>query len=491
MPKLNRRLTTLDASFLYFEKRAEPMHIGSCGIYEGDVTAEEVAAVLEARLPLLARYRQRVLFSPFSFAHPTWEDDPDFDISNHVEEVFLPEPGDRDALRAVGGELFASMLDRGQPLWKLILLRGYEGGKTALISKVHHAMVDGLSGVELTTVMHDLKPDAERQLEADDGWDPQPIPDPISLMQDAVRDRLVESSRTFTDDALQLMRPRESMERAQGMLRALNASMSSVLRPQPKIPFNGPLSSKRDFAWSQFPFQEVRRVKSGLGGTVNDLVLAILAGGLGRYLRQHGIDTEGVELRAMCPVSMRGRDEGGQLGNLVSTMIAPLYVGIIDPRERLQAEREAMGRLKSLDQAGGFYAMSELGNRIPPAWQALAGMFTVPNTLFNTVSTNIPGPQIPLYLAGHELLHWYPMGPLTSGIGLFVASLSYNQVLTMGFTVDPELVPDVWSLAGHIDASYKELRDIAAPSDPKPRPSPPKKSRRQSAGARGKRAART
>ena len=466
-PKLHRRLTTLDASFLYFEKRAEPMHIGSCGIYDVDLAAEDVAALLESRLHRLPRYRQRVLFSPFSFAHPTWEDDPDFDIANHVEEVFLPEPGDRDALCSVGGELFGAMLDRQQPLWKLILLRGYEGDRTALISKVHHAMVDGLSGIELMTVMHDLKSRTEAQRAPTESWDPRPIPDPMSLWQDAVRDRLAESTRTFTEDAFQLMRPGESMKRFQRMLRALDASTSSLLRPQPRVPFNGPLSAKRDFAWSQFPFQEVRRTKSSLGGTVNDLVLAILAGGLGRYLREHGIDTDGVQLRAMCPVSMRQRTEGGQLGNQVSTMIAPLFVGILDPLERLEAEREAMERLKSLDQAGGFHAMSELSSRVPPAWQALAGMFTVPNTLFNTVSTNLPGPQIPLYLGGHELLDWYPMGPLTSGIGLFVAILTYNQVLTMGLTVDPKLVPDVWSLAAHVDASYAELRDAASSGNAK------------------------
>ncbi len=490
MPPLNRRLTTLDASFLYFEKPKEPLHIGSCGIYEGDLRKDEVIEMLAQRLHRLPRYRQKVVFAPFSVAHPTWEDDDEFAIESHVEEVELPPPGDDRVLSEVGGEHFAGMLDRRRPLWKLILLRGVAGGATALISKVHHAMVDGVSGVDLTLVMHDLKREADPVAPAVEPWQAKPMPDPVSLLQDAVRDRLAEVTRSWTDEAFRGLRPAEAAASARKVLSAFGASLPSMMRPVPPVPFNGRLSGERRFVWVPLPFTDVRAIKSSLGGTVNDLVLAILGGGFGRYLRAHGVATDGVELRAMCPVSMRDASGRGQLGNLVSTMIAPLFVGIRDPLERLAAVRDAMGRLKSADQAGGFHALTELGNRIPPSWQAFAGLFSAPNAVFHTVSTNVPGPQIPLFLSGHQLLRLYPLGPLAAGLGVFVAILSYNQTLTIGLTVDPRLVPDAWDLARNIEESYGELAAAAAPAEtiaaakiadadpPKPAPRRKKVSRR-------------
>jgi WS/DGAT/MGAT family acyltransferase len=238
--------------------------------------------------------------------------------------------------------------------------------------------------------------------------------------------------------------------------------MPFLMQPAPRTPFNAPLSGERQFAWAQFSFAEVRAVRATLGGTVNDLVLAVLAGGLGRYLERHDYATNGIELRAMCPVSMRKPEEHGALGNLVSMMFAPLYVGVKDPVERLNAERAAMERLKTGGQAAGLYALTELSRNVPPTWQSFVSQFDVPNTLLNMVSTNVPGPQIPLYLAGHKLLDWYPLGPLTSNVGLFVAILSYNQVLTMGATVDPKLVPDIWTFVECLNASFAELREAAA-----------------------------
>jgi len=242
------------------------------------------------------------------------------------------------------------------------------------------------------------------------------------------------------------------------MITTATTSLPALLQPAPRVPFNGPLSGERQFAWAEFSFAEIRAIRSVLGGTVNDVVLAVIAGGLGHYLRAHGYQTDNLELRAMCPVSMRLQDERGALGNLVSMMFAPLYVGITDPIERLAAERVAMGQLKDQDQAGGLYAMTTLVNRIPPVWQALAGQFTVPNMLLNTVSTNVPGPQIPLYLGGHKLLAWYPLGITSANLGLFNAILSYNQKLTIGATVDPKLMPDVWFYIDSLQKSLTELR---------------------------------
>jgi len=458
----NRRLTTLDASFLYVEKPSQPMHVGSVGVYEGTLTREDVIEVLAQRLHLLPRYRQRVVFPPFGINHPTWEDDPNFDLHNHIEESTLPKPGDDRALSEHGGRLFAQVLDRNHPLWKLIVIHGHESGNTMLLSMVHHAMVDGVSGVDLTMSMHDLTPDAEPPAPPAAPWEPRPTPDPLTLLQDAVRDRMTDTAQTWTDESFRLFRPQELNQRAEQITNAMATSMPFLMQPAPRTPFNGPLSGERQFAWAQFSFTEVRAIRGALGGTVNDVVLAVLAGGLGRYLERHNYPTNGVELRAMCPVSMRRPEQHGALGNLVSMMFAPLYVGIKDPVERLAAERQAMERLKTGGQAAGLYALTDLARTVPPTWQAFVSQFDVPNTLLNTVSTNVPGPQIPLYLAGKQLLHWYPLGPLASNIGLFVAILSYNQVLTMGATVDPKLVPDPWVFTECLQESFGELRAAAA-----------------------------
>jgi diacylglycerol O-acyltransferase / wax synthase len=460
------RLSTLDAGFLYFERPDQPTHVGGCMIYDGHISRDRLVQIVRDRLHLLPRYRQKVVFPPFGLAHPMWEDDPAFEIANHIEEATLPAPGDDVVLSEIGGEVYAPMLDRRHPLWKLILLHGRPDGNTAMIWRIHHAMVDGVSSVDLAMVLHDLTPDAEPPEPLPVAWQPAPPRDPLTLLQDALRDQLTQAATTWTDDVFTLLRTAEWDRQIRQVTSAVVGSMPVMFQPAPPTPFNGPVSAARQFAWVELPFSEVRFVKSALGGTVNDLVLAIVSGALGRYLRHHGIRTDGLELRAMCPVSMRRPDQRGALGNLVSIMIAPLYVGITDPVERLAAERSAMDRLKHQDQAGGLYALSQLADRVPAAWQALAAQFTTPiNTLLNTVSTNVPGPQIPLYLAGHKLLAWYPLGIISANMGLFVAILSYAQKLTYGLLVDPKLIGDVWYLAGCLQESYAELRAVAGSSE--------------------------
>lgn len=458
---LNHRLSALDATFLYTEKPTQPMHVGGSMVYEGHVPLAVLVRALESRLHLLPRYRQKVVFPPFAMAHPTWEDDPTFDIRNHVAEVMLPPPGDDRALSEVGGRAFAGMLDRDHPLWKLIVINGRADGNTAVVWKVHHAMIDGVSGVDLTMVLHDLKPDAPPPPPPATPWQPRPLPDPLTQLQEALRDRLTEVAHTVTDDAFRLLRPAELEARLRQLVSAVDSSAPSLLRPAPRAPFNGPISTERRFGWAELPFGEIRRAKSVLGGTVNDAILTVIAGGMGRYLRALGLATDGLEIRAMCPVSMRRPDERGALGNLVSMIFAPLYVGILNPVERLVAERDAMGRLKDQDQAGGLYEMTHLMDRVPPAVQAVVGQLTVPNTLLNTVSTNVPGPQIPLYLAGHRLIGWCPLIPLANEVGLVNAIMTYDQRLTIGVTVDPHLVPDVWLYVECLKASSAELIQAA------------------------------
>ncbi|HWO04194.1 MAG TPA: wax ester/triacylglycerol synthase domain-containing protein, partial [Methylomirabilota bacterium] len=313
-PALNHRLTTLDATFLYTEKPVQPMHVGGSMLYEGHLSLDVLVRALECRLHLLPRYRQKVVFPPFAAAHPTWEDDPAFDIRHHVARVTLPPPGDDRALSEVGGAAFAGMLDRDHPLWKLIVVHGRADGNTAVIWKVHHAMIDGVSGVDLTMVLHDLKPDAAPPEPPATPWQPQPLPDPLTLLQNAVRDRVTEVAQAVTDDIFRLLRPTDLEGRIRQLAGAVGTTAPNLLQPAPRTPWNAPLSPERRFGWAEFPFGEFRRAKSVLGGTVNDAVLTVIAGGMGRYLRALGQPTEGVEIRAMCPVSMRRPDERGALG---------------------------------------------------------------------------------------------------------------------------------------------------------------------------------
>ena len=461
-----RRLTSLEASFLYREKSHEPMHIGGCSVYEGQVTRETVLRLLEERLHLLPRYRQKIVCAPFGVAHPSWEDDPQFDLSQHVEEITLPAPGDEQTLSTFGGQLFAQPLDRAHPLWKLILVHGRQDGNTAIIAKVHYAMVEGISGTALSTVLHDLTPNTAPPPPPPQPWKPTPIPDFLALFQNALRDTVSKTVSNWTEESFRLLhslRDGSSPQQQCG-----TPMLSNLLQPVPCVPFNGLLSAERQFAWAEFSYPEIRAIRSILGGTVNDVVLTIIAGGLGRYLREHGKNTDNLELRVACPVMFRRHDPSGhetsessESAPPLSAMFVPLYPGITAPVLCFAAEREAMEEIRARNQAQAFAGLQTVSRLFPPAVQALSNMLVFPQAVTNTVSLNIPGPQIPLYLAGHKRLALYPIGPLTANVGLFHATTSYNQKLTIGVTVDPHLVPDVWHYTACLQTSFHDLRDAA------------------------------
>ncbi|MCY3968980.1 MAG: wax ester/triacylglycerol synthase family O-acyltransferase [Acidobacteria bacterium] len=459
-PELNRFLSPLDAAFLYVERPNATMHIGGCMVYEGEFSREHVVEQVAARMHLLPRYRQRVVFPPFFVSHPLWLDDPNFDIEHHIDEVWLPADSDEQILARAAAEAYSGMLDRDRPLWKGIVLRGIPG-HTAVVWKIHHAMVDGVSGVDLTMVLSDFSPTDELPEPPAEAWSPTPLPDSLSLLQEAMQHRLGELNRTWTEAAFDALRPDVMTERTREMMSASSATLSVSATPAPRTVFNRPVGGDLGFAWAQFAFPTMRAVKSKLGGTVNDIVLTVLAGGLGRYLRSRGQDTAGLELRAMCPVSMRQENEHGQLGNLVSNMIAPLFVGVDDPVERLEKERDAMNRLKEAGQAKAFYQLSQFGVRVPPLMAAMGATLPFSQTLFNTVSTNVPGPMIPLYFGPHKLVDWLPAGIVSNNIGLFLAILTYNQRITLGITVDSRLIPDPWFLTECLEDAYDELRQAA------------------------------
>jgi WS/DGAT/MGAT family acyltransferase len=413
------------------------------------------------RLHLVPRYRERVVFPPFNAGNPMWFEDPQFDIRNHVEEVELEPPVDDRRLAREVARVYGGMLDRRHPLWKLIVLHGLPNDNTAVVWKVHHAMVDGVSGIDLTMAIHDLRPDAAPPAPPKEKWNPPPIPDQLTLIQQSVEHTMTRTTRSMTETFFDMWRPDALAANTTGMSKAMRAVAPTMMRPMAATPWNRPVSGELDYAWVELSWSEVRAIKGVLGGTVNDLVLATLAGGLGRYLREKKWATSKVELRAMCPVSMRATEERGALGNIVSALTAPLFVGIEDPVERFRAEREAMEKLKEAKAAESMHRLTRFADMVPPAMQAFASSFSVPQPLYNTVSTNVPGPQIPLYLGGRRLLAFLPLGIVSNNLGLFVSILSYERRMTFGLLVDARQIPDVDRLADCLRASYSELREAA------------------------------
>lgn len=457
-----QRLTAHDSVFLYWERDEQPFHVCECMVYEGHVTAADMTRMLEERMHLLPRYRQKAVVTPFGLGHPTWQDDVDFDLANHVAEARLPAPGDDRTLSAFCGELFGELIDRNHPLWHLTVIHGHKSGNTIVFLKLHHAMVDGVSSVELIEVLHDNKP-SNRPPPAAGQWRPEPTPNRFDLIRDAIADQAETALDLFRAWA-NVIRPGKMDEWAARLGLIAKTSRDAVRllsEPPPATPFNKPISPARDFCWLELPIAEVHAVRKAAGATVNDLVLAILAGGLGRYMRREGYATEDVELRCLCPVSVRTQSQSGTFGNQISMVAVPLHVGITAGQARIEAEIRSMRELKENDQAAG---MSELigTSKYYPAWwwQTIWRNWPMSYFPFNIVSTNVPGPREPLFLGTHELLHWYPFGVNWTTSGLFLCTLSYREHIVLGLVADPNVVADVWEVNEDLRASYEEIKAV-------------------------------
>lgn len=463
---LTRRLSAQDAGFLYLERSNAPLHIGSLGIYEGELSYERFVQHLDARLPSIPRYRQRVAFVPFQLFHPTWEDDPDFEIRNHVHHVTLQSGGGEQQLAELAAELFARPLDRDRPLWEMFIINGLENGRSALLAKVHHCLVDGVSGIELLMATLDISPDPSPMPEPPP-WDPGPLPDPNERLADAFWDQLSLQREALQEFVENLIDPWSRLQQTREVLDALDLTSTWSNQPSPETPFTVELGTERRLAFSDISFVEIREIRASLGGTVNDVVLAVLAGALRRYLILHDYDVEGLEFRVAIPVNVRVDEEQAELGNRISCMLAALPVGEPDPVKQLNIIRERLDQLKQANQAGGLAQLSRMAAYAPASIQALAGLAPPDNTMINLICTNVPGPMIPLYCVGRPMLAHYPLVPLSLNLGLSVGVTSYNHRLYFGLIADPNAVPDVENLKRCLDESFFELRSAAgvAPSE--------------------------
>jgi WS/DGAT/MGAT family acyltransferase len=460
------RLSSIDASFLHQEKESSHMHVGGLVIFEGPAPGHaEFAEHIRSRLRLVPRYRQKLAFPRFEMGRPFWVDDPSFNIDYHVRHTALPKPGSDDQLRQLVGRIFSQRLDRSKPLWEVWLVQGFEGGKFAVISKTHHALVDGVSGVDIATVLFDLEPVPPAPPE-DDGWTPSPEPSDAHLVAEGVKG-LVRTPISIAGRALgALSNPSRSIDGAREAAEGIGEVLWAGLNPAPDVPLNTPIGPHRRVRWVQSRLSDFKEIKGALGGTVNDVVLAVVAGALGRWLRTRGVRTEGLELRALVPVSIRSSDDSGQLGNRIAAMRGPLPVYVQDPVERLTLVQESMGNLKQSKQALGAEVIAGLTDFAPPTLLAQASRLNFSTRLFNLIVTNVPGPQFPLYIQGRELLDLIPVAFLPEDHALAVAIMSYNGALTFGLLGDYDAMPDIDEIGDHIIASLDELLDAAGATKP-------------------------
>jgi diacylglycerol O-acyltransferase / wax synthase len=456
---LNHRLSATDASFLYFERPSAPLHIGSLAVYEGRIPFEKFVTHLNSRMPLIPRYRQRVAEVPMNLAHPTWEDDPDFNIRRQIHHVTLPLPGTDEQLRELTMKLFAQPLDRNKPLWEIFVIHGLQHDRTGMVSKVHHCMVDGVSGIELLVATLDISPEPAPPPE-DDNWTPQPLPSVGERLTFAFWDNVRQQMDIAREVQESFLNPRPRFQQSLDVLRAMTSASAWAARPAPRTPFSAPVGPERTVAYSDMSFVEIRQIRTSLGGTVNDVVLAILAGALRKYFLHHGLSVEGWQPRVGIPVNVRMEDEKGSLGNRISAMVAQLPIGEADPAARLKLIREQLDQSKKENQAGALEMVLRIASYAPPALQALSSYTTV-NTAINMICTNVPGPMIPLYCVGHLLLSHHPLVPLSMDMALGVGVTSYNQRLYFGLMADPKTVADIELLKQCLEESFLDLRAAA------------------------------
>jgi diacylglycerol O-acyltransferase / wax synthase len=461
------RLTGLDASFLHLEDSSSHMHVASVMVFEGSPPAyDDLLDLFERRLPLVPRYRQRLAFVPLGQGRPKWVDDPHLNLRYHVRSTALPSPGSEQQLKALAGRVFSQQLDRDKPLWEVWLVEGLEGDRFALLSKTHHALVDGISGVDLISVLFDTSPEPAAPTGPGDPWLPRPLPSRAQLLAEALLERTTIPGEIARSVRAVFRGPRRIAEGVRDAAVGVGAMAWAGLNPAPTSPYNKPIGPHRRYTWARADLARLKAIKDELGGTVNDVVLATVAGALGRHLRRRGHNTDGLELKAMVPVSVRTDVERGALGNRVTAMMAPLPVWCQEPVARLDIVSEELKGLKAGGQAVGAQVMTDISGFAPPTIMDQAARLVARQRFFNLVVTNVPGPQIPLYMLGRRMLDPFPMVPLVKNQGLGIALLSYDGRINFGLVGDYDVLWDLDDLAEDVEESLAELAEAAGVREP-------------------------
>jgi WS/DGAT/MGAT family acyltransferase len=461
------RLSASDASFLHQENEDAHMHIGGVCVFEGPPPAyEEFLEHVEARLHLVPRFRQKLASPPFGTGKPVWVDDPRLNVEYHVRHSSLPAPGSDEQLELLVGRIFSQQLDRSKPLWEMWLVQGLEANRFALISKTHHALVDGISGVDLATVLFDANPVPVGLTPPIRPWEPKPEPSDAELLARSAKGLAKFPFRVGRRVLKAATKPRATLSEVTEAAQGVGEIGWELLNPAPKIPLNQEIGPHRRFRWVHAQLSDFRRVKDAFGGTVNDVVLAVTAGAMRRWLEARGIKVEGLELRALVPVSLRTEEERGMLGNRLAVFRAPLPVYARDPVERLRIVREEMSKIKQSKQVMGAEAIVAFNDFAPPTVLAQASRINFSTRLFNLIVTNVPGPQFPLYVLGRELETVVPVAFLPDRHALAVAIFSYNGKMSFGLLGDFDAMEDIDVVADGIRTSLEELLTAAAAAKP-------------------------
>jgi len=466
------RLHPLDVSFLYLEGPTTPMHVGGLAVFQPPASGfdyDQFVDLIEHRIALVPRYRQKVKSVPGHLANPVWVDDSEFDLGYHVRRSALPKPGSDEQLRELVARVQSRPLDRHRPLWEMYLVEGLADGRFAVIQKTHHAMVDGISAVDIGQVILDSSP-VPREI-PDDLWLPRAEPGAVTLVADAVREVIRRPTRLADTARIGLADARNVSARLGSTIGGVLSAARVAARPAPHSPLNVDIGAQRRFATARTSLDDYRLVRKHLGGTVNDVVLAVVAGALRGWLLSRGEPvTPATAVRAMVPVSIRGDSESGQLGNRVSSYLVDLPVGEPNPVVRLSQVSYAMKAHKESGQSVGAEALVALSGFAPPTLHALgaraANSFT--RRLFNLVVTNVPGPQFPLYASGARMLEMFPVVPLASGQAVSIGLTSYDGGVYFGLNADRDAMHDADVLGSLLEESLAELV-AAAESNRAPR----------------------
>jgi diacylglycerol O-acyltransferase / wax synthase len=463
------RLTALDSTFLHLEDNSTAhMHVASVMVFEGIApTPQELVDHVVSRLHLVPRYRQRLAFVPYGQGRPVWADDPHFNPRYHIRHTALPKPADEEALKQLAGRLFSQRLDRSKPLWEIWLVERMAGERFALIAKTHHALVDGISGVDITTVLFDTAPNPVPSSRAPMPWTAKPLPGQAKLLGEALRERTTMPTEMARGARRLLRAPRRAVSQVVDGLTSIGATtIAGVRAPAPESPLNVEIGPHRRYTFVDADLDQFKAIKDSLGGTLNDVVLASVTLALGRYLRRKEIDTTDLELKAMVPVSVRADSDRGALGNQVAAMWAPLPVGVENPAECLRQIARSMENLKASGQAVGAQVLTNLAGFAPPTILSQAARLQARQRFFNLVVTNVPGPQFPLYVLGRRLRVLYPVVPLAQRQALGIAVMSYDGHLGFGLLADFDALPELESIADDLKRSIAALARAAGVTPP-------------------------
>jgi WS/DGAT/MGAT family acyltransferase len=459
------RLSPLDRTFLDLEYPEAHMHVAGVTIFDanplrtagGGIDIDKIRRYVASRLHLIPRYRQRIARIPLE-NHPVWVDDDRFNLEYHVRHTALPRPGGDEQLKRLTGRIVSQQLDRGKPLWELWIVEGLDNDRFAMISKTHHCMIDGISAVDLASVL--LSPSPGAAIPEAQPWNPEAIPSRGQLVIEEARRRFVapfEFGKAVVDA---MQNPTETAQNIGEQISAVTETLGAGLFPASESPFNQPIGPHRRFEWMAIELADVKRVKNALGGTVNDVVLATVAGAVGSFLRGRGFGPEKLaelDFRAMVPVSLRTSSQHGTLGNQIASWAARLPIAETDPRRRLEQVRAVTADLKQSRQAMGAEVLARVSEWTVPTLLSLAMRLAARARSFNLTVTNVPGPQIPLYMIGSRMTAAYPLGPLFLDQALNIALLSYDGKLHWGLNADWDVLPDLLDLVTAIRASFDEF----------------------------------